>query len=288
MIDTGPGPLSHSSATTLLGCEQKYVYYKVDKVPNDPDYVKGDALALGSAVHKILEKSRHEKPVSITVDLEECATDPDIMLPREDFALAHAMALKLIRLHKRMGLKVLAVEQEIQTPEFIGYIDAVMADPMGKWWIVDVKTWKSLPALEPLYRDPQLTLYASYVSLLAESLKLNLADFAGVRWRVATKSTAQQKSGEEYGAFIQRLVDKHIRAYDIAIPFEHLDTESRLTDHRRLHDRAMKLASGEATALKNFGHCMNYFTPCAYFSRCHGKNFSDTRSPTVEVEDVIR
>lgn len=275
---SGPGPLSHSSASTLLGCEQKYVYYKIEGAKPDPDFEKSDATSIGSAFHWILEKSLHEKPTSITADLEACAVDGDIRLKRDDFALVHAMVIKYLRLHKRMGLKVVAVEPELQTDRFLGYIDAIMVDDAGKWWIVDLKTFKSiyLPGLPGLVRDPQLTLYAGHAAILAESLSLPLKDFGGARWRVTTKSTAKQKAGEDYGAYVKRLADEYIKSYDVPVPFEAMDPEGRLEIHDRLWVKTQELASAAHKPLRNYANCMAYFSPCQYYSRCHGgKTFTE-------------
>jgi len=122
------GPLSHSSANSLLGCEQKYVHYKVLATKTDKDYEPSTALAIGKAFHSIMEKSKHEKPGSISTELYRCEKDTDIGLKEANFPLVHAMVLKYLRLHKSMNLNVLAVETELRTDWFLGYVDAIMSD----------------------------------------------------------------------------------------------------------------------------------------------------------------
>lgn len=278
-MTSGPGPLSHSSATTLLGCEQRYAHYKILKTAPDPDYQKSNALGLGSAVHWILEKSRHSKPASITEDLEHCVKDPDIQLDPDDKPLAHGMVLAYLRLHQAMGLKVLDVELGLTTESFVGYIDAVMEDADGKFWICDLKTWKSLgpTVLNVLVRDPQMTLYAAHAAMVADVLKLDIKNFGGVRWLVVTKSAAKQQPREDYGQFIQRLVDKHLTAYDIPVPRELLDTDTRLETHLTLWKKAQALASGSVHPIRNYSNCMSYFSPCPYFSQCNPTTYSDVK-----------
>lgn len=273
-----PGPLSHSSASTLLECEQRYVYYKIDGAKEDSDYVKADSLGLGSAFHKVLEDSHHEKPVSISAALQALVDDPEVKLNAEDLLLCHAMVLKYLRLHKQMGLKVLAVETEIKTKWVHGFVDAIMEDADGKWWIVDLKTYKDLKpsTVAMLSRDPQLTLYAAHAFYLAEIHGLDLSKFGGCRWRVVTKSSARQKATETEADFVKRLADDHVKAYDIPVQAAMFDTQERLDLHVDLHKRTQKLV--KVKPVRNYRACFNFFSPCPYWSKCYGKTYSEMLS----------
>ena len=275
----GPGPLSHSSACTLLGCEQKYYYYKIEKVDPDPDYVKSDALSIGSAVHHILEHSKHQKPASLSAAVLDCIKDPDIGLDPQHTNLVAAMVLKYSRLNKHMEpqLKVIEVEFRLETEEFIGFVDAILQEPNGKWWICDVKTWKSLmpSKLAEAPMDPQLNLYASHAPLIAKIFNLDPELFAGCRWRVVTKTTAKQKAGETDTAYIKRLADKNLKAFDIAIPKDIMKSEDRKKMHKELYWKSVRLKDGDETPVRNFNNCFSFFSPCEYWSKCHGGLFSD-------------
>ncbi len=270
-------PLSYSSASTLQECERRFSHYKLLRTPEDEDYEKSSALAIGSAFHWLLEKSKHEKPVSISADLAICVADPTIGLAEEDVPLVHAMVLRYLRLHKRMGLRVLAVEIEIRTEWFLGYVDAVMEDADGNFWIVDLKTWKSVmpSTTQMLPKDVQLGLYAAHSALVAEQLGLLPEKFAGVRWRVATKSSAKQKKTESYIDFVKRLADDHIKAYDIPVPKDRLNGDERLAAHFKLWEKSAELRADPSKAAQNFKNCFSFFSPCAYWSKCHGQIFSE-------------
>jgi hypothetical protein len=41
-----------------------------------------------------------------------------------------------------------------------------------------------------------------------------------------------------------------------------------------MHNRALEIHAGEAPK-KNFSACFNYFSPCPYFSNCHGDTFTN-------------
>jgi PD-(D/E)XK nuclease superfamily len=270
-------PLSHSSASTLLECEQKYTHYKILKTPNDPDYEKSDALAIGSAFHWILEKSEHKKPRSITKDLAICVRDPTIGLSEDDIPLVHAMVVKYLRLHDKMKLRVIAVEIEIRTDWFLGYVDMVMEDDDGNWYLGDLKTWKSLSpgTIQQLPKDPQLALYCGHYEYVAELLDLVPEKFAGAIWRVVTKTSAKRKANEEYLDYVKRLADKHLTAYHIPVPKSMMDSGERLAAHFKLWEKTIGLRKDPTKAMKNFKGCFSYFSPCQYFSRCHGRPFSE-------------
>jgi len=206
-------PLSHSSAQTLLGCEQKYVYYKLLEEPKDADYKKSGALAIGSAFHWILENSKHEKPKSITDDLKQCSTEEDIQLSEDDYGLVQAMIIKYLRLHKKLKLKVITCEPQILTTSMNGYIDVIEEDEEGIWWITDLKTAKTFypSKVRELAHDPQLNLYAAHRAILADTFGLDPTKFGGCRYRVTTKSSAKQQAKETYIDFVLRLANKHVR-----------------------------------------------------------------------------
>jgi len=280
----GPGALSHSSAKTLLGCEQKYVNYKVKALDHDSDYQKSPALAIGSAFHHILEMSKGEKPKGIREMIEHCFTDEDIMLPKKYGYLVHGMIIKYLRLHKRMGFKVLAVEFDINTKEVTGKVDAIMEDPSGKWWIIDYKTAKTLylPSVPSLPADPQLNLYAAHAEDIAKMFDLDFASFGGCRHRVVTKPDLKKKVTETNNEYTLRIA-KSVKVHDIEIPIELMNPQETLDRHVKLYARSKQLYRKDVTPQKNYGNCMSFFRPCEYFSRCHGREFSEIQV-TIETE----
>lgn len=281
------GPLSHSSAKTLTACEQKYVFYKVQSAPKDPDYVKSDALAVGSAFHWILENSLHEKPKNIVESLDHCEKDVDILLPKSQRCLVHAMVLYYRRLHVKMGFKVIYVELGIKTKDTIGYIDAIMEGPDGRWWIVDLKALASfyMPTINSLFMDPQLNLYAAHASLIAKELGLDPKRFGGCRWRVVTKSKANQRELEDDVSFVKRLMaSSAIKAHDIEVPIELMAPKETLARHKELYKVSKKLYKPGAKPAKNFDNCFKFNKPCEYYSRCHGHTYSEAQIAIVTEE----
>ena len=280
-----PDPLSHSSAMLLRGCEQKYVYYKVKDLPKDSDVEDSNAFSIGKAVHYIMEQTRHTKPEDIDSLLNFCQEDQDIRLDPEHRWLVAAMSLKMARLNKRMDFDVLEVEFDIGDGEsVIGYVDAIMQDKeTGKWWIVDLKTTRTLylATVPQLCQDPQLNLYAAHVNQIAERFDLDPDNFGGCRWRVVTKPGLKRKASENDVEYTKRLL-KACKSYDIAIPIEQMNPSETLERHLDMWGRAKKLCHPRAKPKKNFGNCMAYFKPCDWWSNCHGGLYSETKLEVTE------
>lgn len=278
--------LSHSTAKNMLLCEEKFVNYKVRNLPYDKDYSKSTALSLGSAVHWILEHSLGDYPKDIMADLDHCETDPDIMLPPEERYLAQAMVIKLVRLNKKCGHRFVAVEPSIDNSWFTGKIDMIVEDGAGLWWIGDYKCLKSFrPETDgpPLFRDPQLNIYASRSDEIAKLLGLDPTKFGGTRYRVCTKSSAKRQPKETEVDIVMRLVNS-IKAYDVEIPVAGMNPSFAEVLHKKLYKRSMDLRKDPTKAVKNYNSCMNFFKPCEYWSKCHGALYSEM-SMKVTVED---
>jgi hypothetical protein len=188
-----------------------------------------------------------------------------------------AMCLKYWELHSKQGLTIICCEMEIGDINVIGYIDAVMSDENGFWYIVDLKTAGRLNSslLSRLSRDVQLNLYSYYASQVAAVYGLDLSMFAGTRYRVTTKCTIKKQARETAHAFRERCYGK-IESYDIFIPEKDLIAEETHASILKLRDESMKLLEKrEHEVPQNMSYCENYFKPCEWWSLCYGNTFTD-------------
>ncbi len=270
--------ISYSGSNTLLGCERKFYYEKVKKVDNDPDYTENShALRVGKAFHQILEECNHgEQPCTKQI-INKAMADNDIDSDT-DVGLIIGMVKKYIPLHEKAKLKCIAIETEVGNgTDYIGYIDAVMGDANGNWWIVDLKTAAQLSGslLSRLCNDPQLNLYSNFVDQLCKEYKsLDPAKFSGVRYRVTTKAKIKRNKKETIVEFIDRVVER-VESYDIGIPAKDLNPKGAYKRLMGLLDRARKLDGKEESEItQNFSNCESYFRPCPYWSKCYGATFT--------------
>jgi len=271
--------LSYSSGTTLQSCPRKYLHYKVLGTSKDSDIVEDTtALRVGSAYHEILEDCLHEEKNINNLKVKQIFETNEID-DKAQRGLVLAMVRKYLQLHAASGLKIVACEIEIGCKDILGYVDFVALLPDGTSWVLgDLKTAGrvDMEALSArLSRDAQLNLYAAYSRQIAERLDLDPDAFAGVRYRVTTKSSVKIRGDETLEDFVSRLIGK-IRAIDFEIPVSRLSIPAT-------HQLFLDLAE-QANGLKdlplhkvpqNRSHCMSYFRPCSYWSQCHGSLFSE-------------
>jgi hypothetical protein len=256
--------LSYSSMTTLQSCEQKYAHYKVLNSPKDSDYEESDALGLGKAFHQVLEKNLHkEAPIPHII---EAMTDHKV--DASDMQLLTVMLDKYVAYRKASGIRVIKCELALSTSEYNGFIDyiAVKGD---EWYIGDLKTAgrHDETILSRLPLDPQLNLYAHFCDeLYIACPELVGKRFAGCLYSQTTKSKAGTIKGLESG----------VKVFEMFVPIEVMNPDMIWSLFNEMHTRALEIHAGEAPK-KNLGSCMAYFSPCQYFSQCHGKNFSENK-----------
>jgi len=277
--------LSPSSLSLFLSCQRKYYHKKIAKTEIDTDIDEDtEALKIGKAFHKVLEDCRHElSGVSyqkVWATVWEHELDADEYTP-----MIMAMLSKYKIMHEKSKLKATHFEIEIATPTFIGYVDVILQDDSGGWFIGDMKTsaayYSNIAASLP--RNPQLNLYASHVGLLGSQLGLAPDKFKGCRYRITTKSKLIRKKTESAEEYIARMC-LGIKSVDFIIPKELMAVE----DIRGLHNSALEYITSHLNPdeyLQNLGNCTQYFKPCEFWSKCHGRNYTAISLDSVSADD---
>lgn len=260
--------LSYSSMNTLQSCEQKYHHYKVTNTEKDADYVESDALGLGKAFHQVLERTLH-LDYNDSLIIESMS---DHGVDSSDKDLLTVMLKKYIEFRKASGIKVVKCELALATSEYTGFIDYI-AIQGNKWYIGDLKTAARHDEniLSRLPLDPQLNLYTHFAEEMYIAVpQLVGKEFAGCLYSQITKSKAGTMRGLEAG----------VKVYETFIPVEVMNPDAIWSLFNESHNRAMELHNGEAPR-KNFSSCFNYYSPCQYFSKCHGKTFTENKTKVV-------
>lgn len=269
----GIPPLSYSSMNELLGCEQKYAYRKVLELEPDEDYSQEtDAMDIGSVFHKCLEICNHDLNGFSYLQLLAQIDEYETLNHETHGPLIWAMLRRYKTMHEEIGLKPLHIELELQLKtEYRGFLDLVLDDERGIW-ITDMKTagYISKFLFSRLAKDPQLNLYVHYYNKVMKPEKPIL----GCRYRVVTKTKLKRKKDESLKAYSDRIYSG-INAYEYVIPIDVMSPEE-------VHETTFKKARARQKALhknavpvKNFQFCESFFRPCEFWSRCHGKQFTE-------------
>lgn len=266
--------LSYSSAGLLQSCSQKYYFYKVEGAVPDEDFKDDDtALLVGKAFHYVLEKSNHVKSNTVGPLLK---TACEIFKCEDEQAMIHAMILKYLECHEKSKLKCHKAEFEMSNDNFIGYIDGIMMEDNGDWWVIDLKTASTFSEsiTAKLHTNTQLNLYAYFAPDMARQFNLDTSKFAGTRYRVTTKTKIKKKESEEYAKYVSRCYES-VNSYDCVIPKEIMCPERAMAHHLRLFAESIRLRDGDLKPCPNFDNCLQYFKPCKYWSKCHGATYTE-------------
>lgn len=262
--------LSHSSGNLILGCQQKYVYYKVDKFDKDSDYEESNALTIGKLFHECLEQTTHELKGFTPSDLRKVFENYDLDFD-EHGPLLYAMLATYKDLHEKSGLEVFSMESQISDKDTLGYVDIEMRDSLKGLWVVDVKTAANISytLYQKLETDRQLNLYLA---------KKMTDEHVGTKYRVISKPKLKRKEKESFAAYFKRLY-KSCKGREYTIHRENMIPEATYETHKDLHRIARSLHKGKKP-IRNYNFCEAFFKPCEYWSRCHSRNFTDKSTVT--------
>jgi hypothetical protein len=189
-----------------------------------------------------------------------------------DKDLLTIMLKKYIEFRKASGIKVIKCELPIATSEYTGFIDYIAVQG-NKFYIGDLKTAARHDEniLSRLPLDPQLNLYSHFAEDLYIAIPaLAGKEFAGCLYSQITKSKAGTIKGLEAG----------VKVYEIFVPIETMNPDLVWSLFSEVHTRVSELHAGEAPK-KNLSACFNYFSPCQYFSQCHGNTFTENKNKVI-------
>ena len=279
--------LSYSSRKLLASCEKRYVFEKKAKYPIDPD-ADNDTIAFryGKAYHSVLENTHHRREEFSLEMLDRALMEQDL----NDIGSinirygVYACLMQYYTLREKSKLQLVHAEMEVGIPdEIVGYIDGVLTDVNGYWWLLDLKTSSTdSPAmLARIPRDAQLNLYAAFADQVAAFLGLDLNKFMGVRYNTVVKPRNVIRNGESLDSYHERSKPK---IYEAKIVKEEMNPLLALADIMQARERAIALT--EENAVCNFESCYSYFRPCPYWSRCYGRTYTEGLQATPVYSEV--
>ena len=182
------------------------------------------------------------------------------------------MSSKLIDVQEAGKLDIRAIEHPIDHDAMIGFIDQILINDKG-WWICDLKTKAMVPSklAQMLERDVQLNLYAYFHEKIAKELDIKVP-FRGCMMRVVTKPRLNKTKMQT----VSELKEK-VRVIDYFILKENMHILETWDRHLHTWTRSMDMREKKIIPPKNLSNCIHptFGSPCQFFSKCHGVEFSD-------------
>jgi len=280
--------LSPSSFGEFSACQRKYFYRKVMKYENDPDCPEdNEPFQVGKAFHQVLENRRHDLK-GLTLKEVALVAAAEGIEDEDTWAMIFAMLGAYKKVFDREGLKVAGCEIQITSNNFTGFVDVVLQDSYGHWWIGDMKTvglWSD-STIQTLPSHPQLNLYAKHYELIAYATDLDPNKFLGVAYLATTKSRIKRKAKELLEDFVGRLSES-VKSIWVYIPRSVLVIKEVSEAHGIAASFIGSHAAEDKEELfnRNYGNCMSYFKPCQFYSRCHTRLFTEDVGVRVETSE---
>lgn len=277
--------LSPSSFGEFSSCQRKYFYRKVMKYANDPDCPEdNEPFQVGKAFHQVLENRKHDLN-GLTLKEVALVAAAEGIQDEEVWAMIYAMLGAYKKVFDKQGLKVAGCEIQISSDNFMGFVDVILHDDSGNWWIGDMKTvgtWSD-STIQTLPSHPQLNLYAKHRELIAYATNLDPKKMLGVAYLATTKSRLKKKAKESLEEYVGRLSES-VKSIWVFIPNSVLLIKEVSEAHAAAAGFISKVGSAEHESLfdRNYGNCMSYFKPCQFYSRCHTRLFTEDVGVRVE------
>jgi hypothetical protein len=287
--NTKPFVASQSAMRVLTDCERKFQHAYVLHTVRDVDYVEPTYFRFGSALHALAERTRHDF-AALTPEMVEGACMEYRLDWEKDGAKLVAMLREYSERHMAsvvsQGIEILALELELVTRDWVMYIDAVLRNSLGMWWMADLKSASEFdPVVENKMRhDAQVNLYMAHAHLVAEKLGLDMAKFVGFEYREIMKPKERLKKSETRAELIERMVPP-IRFTLLSSQYEGTNLVVEQMGRQLERARAMFTSSDGITENRSLCHAKG--TTCPYYSRCNGgKTYTQLKEETGNADSV--
>ncbi len=279
---------SYSSLQNLDSCQQLYLLENIKKVRSRhrPLY-----FTIGTAFHEFIGAWHmglpHEACVK-KVDEEFGKIDLSLLNAEQtadfhmDWARVIGMASAYVERYAsdRDQYQKFLVEKHAEIeliPDelYHGYIDVLMQDASGAWWIKETKTVAASTLTEAYWQKVKIDNQTLGYAFLAKKI---LGEWpVGVVYDVIKKTQHRKRAQETVQQFCTRIRNVYAgkEADNLFFRREYLlnrtDLKRWLDDYRQKIARAAEMRRNQHTRwTMNTGHCLKWGNPCGMFAICMG------------------
>lgn len=253
--------MSALGVNMYLYCQRKYWHNRIGKTDHDVDFQQPSHLDFGLAYaecHRLFGES------------PKTMTSAEIIRVCEEHGLDINKAAQLMAVLRKhyatfeVG-KVIARDQWLEHNVLVGKISKLVVIE-GKTWIVeDESVYDTNMALrDTLKLDTQLCLYAACQEQFS-------AD--GIIYRTVTKPKQRRKKEESWQDYTQRC---ECDALEVRFSFDEIDVKGCLDRIEGIRKEIEGKESQELFVLDT-KNCLQFQSPCQYYSRCHGKTYTEAQ-----------
>lgn len=287
------GRWSHSRLQTLLDCPMKYKHKYKNRMSTRGIIIP---FLVGTAVHQFKETHYQFRGKKPKLALSRAKKEFDKVLSKEkknlssdqihDISCQAAMVEGICRAYPKhykddfRRFKVFLTEQtaEIMLGDEVyhGYIDCLVQDVHGDWWVLETKTAAQINAsyLDKVQIDSQVT---GYMWLAREIL----GEFPkGVIYDVIKKPGIRLKKAETKQAYTRRVVDEYIKhgaVKNMLVREEVLIHDRQLKRWKKNMAATLKWAAGLTTYHMNTGACLPMYGACGFLDACCSGKYNKMR-----------
>lgn len=279
--------LSHSSIQTYLDCRQKF---KLDRIDNLTTKRRKDYFLFGEAMHKFLEMHYKgvPKPIESIKVIYDKARKSGTLTADDAFRLAvdEAMVVGISRAYPkfykedfdRFDKFICEQEFNINFPTFVynGFIDMLVRDAAGDWWIFETKT-ASPQVLGGDYID-RVKIDAQVSGYMFAAKQLLGVFPKGVLYNVIKKPSIRLKRGESHTAFCNRVAEEYTKygqskqyfvRHELVVGKDQIKRWLRMTDviGREIITYFADPRNVEVP-MRNTGQCMGKYGACPFLEVC--------------------
>jgi len=291
-----PIVLSCSSAGMLQTCERKFVHRYILKTRDDPDWITPGYFKFGRAFHEVLDVFNHDyRKFDRQIFLDICKKKH--LLSTDDAAKLAACLRSYFATFPPTRFEIIGKEVKFKSKLLMGVIDLVLREVEGeRWWLADTKTTGI--KFEPreivkakLVNDPQIGVYTAFATEIAGYCGANPEHFQGFLYRQIEKPRIRMKPDETFDDFNRRCGEPPAR--EIRIDRDEIKHHEAYDNFLKLSERvwALQQRIEEENSIdcstQNMKSCVEFGTPCQYFSRCYGKTDAQSKEVPKDVIDFL-
>lgn len=251
--------LSKTSLGEYVSCQRKFWHSRVKKTDKDCDYKIGKALLIGRAYAECQEIFRGDVKAMTSAEIIRICERNDLDVT----AAAQIMAMLRCYFSNVSNEEVEKCEVWLEHPTLTGRLDKIVRRE-EKRFILEEKTASEINQAQlsaTLPTDPQLCLYAS----CAEQFEVE-----GIIYRVVRKPKERRKKEESWQEYTQRCTCEFL---ELRFAFDELDIKGCLEQFEAAHAE-ITAKKDESEFLCNKQNCVTFGAACAWYSRCHGKEYT--------------